>query len=366
MSSAYAIRSAQPDDDAWILRLVGAPQPSTGLTLGFEREPSYFLSAGVSHQQPDILVATHREKEGLAAVVNMGKRPVYVNGERVDIRFGSDMRISPDHQGGRLLLYFNRAMRDLLGDNEWYQTVILKENARSRATFDQGGRAGIPLYFPQQSVVTYTLTALRRTVPSALTVREATAADVPAMNAFVQKMAAHYQFLPAYEFTGLLSGADYFRGLAISDFVLVEQDGELRALGGLWRQKAFKQTRVLAYQPVIAALRPFYNLWTRLRGGLQLPPPGGLLEYVMAHSPLAAPGDAEAFAVLLQSLWIRLRASGGSALCLSVAENDPRRQVIQGFRHHAITGMHYLATYNAGCLPSLDASRIAYFECGRL
>ncbi|MDF3030686.1 MAG: family N-acetyltransferase [Moraxellaceae bacterium] len=368
MSSAYAVRAALPSDDAFILRLVGAPQPSTGLTLGFERQPSYFQSAGVSHQSPDILVATHRDHQGLAAVVNMGRRPVYVNGERQDIRFGSDMRVSPEHQGGRLLLYFNRAMRDLLGDNEWYQTVILRENARSRATFDQGGRAGIPIYFPQQQVVTYTLTASRLpSVNSAFNVREATAADVPAMNAFMTKMAAHYQFLPAYDFNGVLTGEPYFRGLAIGDFVLVEKNGELRALGALWRQKEFKQTRVLAYQPVIAWLRPFYNLWTRFQGGLQLPPPGGLLDYVMAHSPLAAPMDAEAYTALMQALWLRLRATGGRALCLSLAENDPRRTALhQGFRFHAITGMHYLATYNAGCLPDLDAARVAYFECGRL
>jgi hypothetical protein len=364
--SAYAVRNAEPRDDSGILRLIGAPQPSAGLTLGFEREPSYFLSAAVTHEDPDILVITHRDSEAVAAVANLGARPVYVNGECRRVRYGSDMRVAPEYRGGRFMLYFNRAVRERLGNREWFQTVILKENARSRATFAQGGRAGIPVYFPQQSVITYTLTWCPPPVDAGFAVRAATAADVPIMNAFVRQMATHYQFLPAYDFAGVLRGDAYFRDLAIDDFLLVERDGRLRALGALWPQKAFKQTRVLAYQPVVAALRPVYNLWTRLRGGLPLPPAGGLLDYVMAHSPLCAPDDLPAFTVLLQALWRRLRARGGCALCLSLAGDDPRRDVLRDFRHHAITGTHYLAAYTADCLPVLDPGRIAYFECGRL
>lgn len=365
--SAYTLRNALPADEAGILRLVGAPQPSTGLVLGFERSPSYLASASVSHDAPDVIVATLRDgKDTVVGVVNMGRRQAYVNGVKQPVIYGSDMRIAPEHQGGRLLVYFNRQIRERLADTGWYQTIILKENARSNAAFAQGGRAGLPTYHPHLSVITYTLTACQRRAPEGLSVRAATAADVPAMNAFVVRMADHYQFLPAYDFAGVLSGDPYYRGLAIEDFVLVERAGELCAIGALWQQKDFKQTRVVAYHPLLALLRPFYNLWTRWQGGLQLPPPGGLLDYTMAHSLLSAPDDSPAFAALLQALWQRLQARGGRALCLSLAENDPRRALLGGFRHHAITGTHFLATYQDSHLPELDASRIAYFECGRL
>ncbi len=365
--SAYSVRTASLADDSGILALLGAPQPSTGLTLGFERAPSYFLSAQVSHEQPDIVVATLRNgHDDVVGVFNIGRRQVFVNGHREPVAYGSDMRLAPAHQGGRMLLYFNRLLRERLGAAGWYQSVILSENQRSQGTFAQGSRAGLPVYHLHGKVITSTLTSCHLPVTGAHEVRVATGADVPAMNAFVEKMAAHYQFLPAYDFAGVLRGDPYFRGLAISDFQLVYRNGELVALGGLWRQKTFKQTRVLAYRPLLALLRPLYNLWARWRGGLHLPQAGGLLEYVMAHSPLCAPDDLPAFAVLLQALWKELQAGGGNALCLSLADNDPRREVLRHCRQHVITGCHYLASYQDEALPVLEPSRTSYFECGRL
>lgn len=364
--STYVVRAAEAGDDESIRRLLGAPQPSALLALGFERSPSYWQAAHVSHVEPDIIVAEHCATAEVVAVVNMGSRPIFVNGTRHNVRFGSDLRVAPEHQGGRLLLYINRVLKKTLGDKGWYQTIILSENERSRAVFAQGGRAGIPFYTQNASVSTFTVTGQKAETASTLTVRTATPDDVPAMNAFAQQMATYYQFLPAYDFAGVQCGDSYFRGLSLQDFVLVERAGQLCALGAVWNQKSFKQTRVMAYQPLIRIVRPFYNAWNYLRGGLHLPPTGGLLDYRLAHSPLCAPTDAEAFSTLLQALWQRCRQQGGRALSFSLAGRDPRQTVLKQFRCFTLTGIHYLATFCEGSLPELDESLIPYFECGRL
>ncbi len=365
--SAYAIRAVQAGDDEGIRRLLGAPQPSALLALGFERSPSYLQAATVSHVQPEILVAEHRDSTDIVAVVNLGQRPVFVNGERCDVRFAGDLRVAAAHQGGRLLVYLSRKMRDILGESGWYQTIILNENERSRSALAQGGRAGMPFYAPQINVETFTLTGSKQQLTSAdCSVRKATVSDIPGMNRFVQKMSRYYQFLPVYDFNGLLTGEAYFRGLSIQDFILVERHGELCALGAVWDQKAFKQTRVVSYQPWINLLRPVYNLWTRLLGGLHLPPAGELLDYRLVHSPLTTPDDTEAFAILLQALWEHCSQTGGRALSLSLSANDPRRTVIRNFRHFFMAGTHYLASFSRDSLPDLDERLVPYFECGRL
>jgi hypothetical protein len=365
--SAYLIRTVQTDDDEGIRRLLGAPQPSAMLTLGFERSPSYLQAATVSHVQPEIIVAEHKDSSDIVAVVNFGQRPVFVNGECSSVRFGADLRVAVAHQGGRLLVYFNRRLKKVLGDRGWYQTVILNENERSKSVFVQGGRAGMPFYAPQSGVETFTLTGIKQQTNSAdCVVRMAKEADIPDMNSFVQGMARFYQFLPVYDFNGLLKDDPYFRGLSIDDFVLVERRGELVALGALWNQKAFKQTRVVAYKPWIQFLRPIYNLWTHLRGGLHLPSQGELLDYRLVHSPLTAPDDSEAFSILLQALWERCQQAGGRALSLSLATTDPRKGALEKFRYFFMAGTHYLGSFSQDSFPALNESLVPYFECGRL
>lgn len=365
--SAYTIRMALDGDDTGIRQLLGAPQPSGLLALGFERSPNYFDAAAVTHEAPDVIVAEQKAAGDIVAVVNMGSRPAYVNGECQPVRFGGDLRIAPSHQGGRLLVYLSRRIREAIGEHGWYQTIILNDNSRSRTAFDSGGRAGMPVYVPQGTVETFTLTGIRRPVAFAdCVVRVATAQDVPAMNRFVRRMGRFYQFLPAYDFSGVLAHSPYFRGLSITDFLLVEREGDLAGLGAVWNQKAFKQTRVVSYQPAVRFVRPIYNLWTRLTGGMHLPPEGQLLDYCLAHSPLTAPEDADAMSVLLHALWERCQAKGGRALSLSFSGSDPRRSVISNFRHFSMTGIHYLAGFSSESLPRLDERLVPYFECGRL
>lgn len=365
--SAYAIRPVHDTDDEGIRRLLGAPQPSALLSLGFERSPSYLQAASVSHLQPEILVAEHTASADIVAVVNLGKRPVYLNGEPREVRFAGDLRVASGHQGGRLLVYLSRRFREILGEGGWYQTIILDENERSRSALAQGGRAGMPFYAPQVAVETYTLTGVRKVqAAGSCTVRTASEADIPAMNRFVAVMGRFYQFMPAYDFGGLLTGNSYFRGLSIRDFILVERNGELRALGAVWNQKDFKQTRVVSYQPLIRFLRPMYNIWSAVTGQMSLPPEGDCLDYRIVHSPLSFPDDAEAFSALLQTLWDRCHLSGSRALALSLAATDPRREVLRNFRHFFMAGTHYLASFSPERLPVLDDRLVPYFECGRL
>lgn len=365
--SAYTIRTGLDDDDADIRLLLGEPQPSGLLALGFERSPRYRDATAVTHDRPDVIVAEHKVAGSIVAVVNVGSRPAYVNGQRQPVRFGGDLRIAPSHQGGRLLVYLSRRIRETIGETGWYQTIILNDNSRSRAAFESGGRAGMPLYVAKGVVETFTLTGVRRPVaiPDGM-VREATAQDVPAMNRFLHHMRRYYQFLPAYDFHGVLEQDPYFRGLAIGDFLLVEREGEIAGLGAVWNQKAFKQTRVVAYHPLIRLLRPLYNAWSRVAGGMRLPREGGLLDYCLAHSPLTAPDDRDAMSALLQALWHRCREKGSCALSLSLSGSDPRRSVIGNFRHFSMTGTHYLAGFSAESLPDLDEHLVPYFECGRL
>lgn len=365
--SRFAVRAATPADNDGLLRLLAVPQPASGALLAFERAPDYFRSAAVMHEELDVLVAEREDDGRVVGMGSMGWRELWLDGVRQRVRYAADLRVAADCQGSRLVLYMNRGVRERIGDSGWYQSVILEDNARSRQTLE-GGRAGLPIYRPDTGIETWTLTGRRRRarLPQGLVCRIATPADVPAMNAFAAAQAAHYQFLPAYDFAALAAGHDYYRGLRLEDFLLVCDDQGLRGLVGLWNQKEFKQTRIVGYHPLLAVLRPLYNLWARLAGALVLPPAGGALNYLVLHSPLTRPDDQAAFDALLDAAWEVARARGAGALVLTLSDPDPRRAAMARFRFRSLRGRHYLVAFSDDAHPRLDAGRIPYFECGRL
>lgn len=369
--TGFRLREARPEDNPGLLRLLGVAQPSRGVLLTFERAPDYFHSVAVTHETPQVLVAERRDNGEIVGVASVGSRRLFVNGELQTVRYGSDLRIATEHQGSRLIIYITRAVREILAEQGWYQAIILEENQRTREVLE-GARAGLPLYRPHVGLETWTLSGRRRkaTAPLGLSLRKAQSADIPAMNAFVQKMAKHYQFLPAYDFADLERGAAYYKGLSLDDFLLVSDVNGLRGMVALWNQKSFKQTRVVGYSPLMAWLRPLYNFWARNFGGFVLPDSGDTFNYRVLHSLMTAPDDQSAFDLLLDAAWEEsLRRDSGktpTALTLSLADSDPRRSALSRFRTISLRGRHYTVAFNDNAHPQLDPSRVPYFECGRL
>jgi hypothetical protein len=362
--TSFDIRLATQADNHAILGLIGQPQPSNGVNFAFERLPDYFTSAHISHQQPHTLVVERRDNKEVVAMVNMGFREVFVDGEPQQIRYGSDLRIAPEYQGSRVLIYINRAVRDCVQDT-WYQSVILDENDKSRGALE-GGRAGLPLFKPMGSILTHTITGVKRSFLHTNLPR-ATINDVEDMNAFISKMSEYYQFLPNYDFRELAIGASYFNGLTLSDFLLLRDEQQnIRGLVGLWNQKAFKQTRVVDYSRSVALFRPLYNAWSLLSGGFVLPAKGDTFDYLALHSPLTHPQDSNAFRQLLHSAWQQVRLQDKRAMTLTLSESDPRLAVLEEFKSIPLKAYQYTAAFKEQFLPVLDGARIPYFESGRL
>lgn len=362
--TTFDIRLATASDNAAILKLIGQPQPSNGVQFAFERLPDYFNSAHISHQQPHTLVVERRDNKEVVAMVNMGFREVFVDGQPKQIRYGSDLRIAPEYQGSRVLIYINRAVKDCV-QNDWYQSVILEENDKSRGALE-GGRVGLPLFKPMGSILTHTITGIKQTtqIPN---LQRASITDVDEMNDFIHQMSAYYQFLPNYDFRELAIGHGYYSGLTLNDFLLLrDEKNQIRGLVGIWNQKAFKQTRVFDYSRTVALFRPFYNLWSLLRGGFILPAKGQTFDYMALHSPLTAPDDKEAFSILLHNAWQAVRQQGKRAMTLTLSELDPRLKVLEEFSSIPLKAYQYTAAFKEQFLPSLDTQRIPYFESGRL
>ena len=360
------IRPADRSDDAAILNLVRrTPQPGR-MVLNFEREPAFFDGAEVTCEQPDVWIAKRPDgDEAVIAVFNVGYRTVFVNGEAKRVRYAHDLRIDPAWRGSLLLVRMFRKLRAILADDEWMQTVILSGNETSMATVGSG-RAGLPTYYPAGHIETALLfSPIRQAHAEGITVRRARPADVPPMQAMIDTLGPRRQFFPCYDLHQLTRGANYFRGMRISDYWLAFEGDTLVAMAGLWDQKPFKQTRVLRYPRGTEWLRHGYNVWGRLLGGVTLPPSGGVIDYRSVHTLLVRDDCPQRLQALLRPMVAQARAER-AALVVAFFRGDPLAAAISSFRRQMLESAHFLVSYGADPRPGLEAARLPYIEVARL
>lgn len=379
MAARYEIRPATYNDTTSLQELINnTPQPGN-ITINFERYPDFFHGSHVVNTQPDIWVMLDTQEKCLAGVFSIGSREVYVNGERKRVRYGNDLRIHPDYQGGRALFRLFKKYQDIMKD-EWMQTVILSENENSLATVGSG-RAGLPSYYEYGELKTNMVYLSRpkkkkktEAIESGIHIRRATEADVDAMQSFADEEAKKRQFYPHYDFSAVNQGNAYYRGLALSDYFLAFKGTRLVGITGIWDQKSFKQTRFLSYSGGMQVLRHVNNWQVKLLGGMTLPDAGDVLEYLVLHCILIEKNSVDVFRALFSEIheFFSSNASRKSdkqkytALVCGLSADDPLNEVMKGYRKQVMSSRHFIASYSGDPRATFDTSRQFYLEAARL
>ena len=362
--STYAIRKATPDDSPALLKLLAATAQQGSIRLTFERAPDYFHAAAVSTEKPEIWVMD-KAGEGIIGTFSIGQRRVFINGQPQQVRYGSDLRIHPDHQGGRTLFRLFGCYREQM-QNDWMQTVILEENQASLSTVGSG-RNILPHYIPAGHFTTRLISLRRKEKrPPCSAVKRATSADLADMQAFFLQQAGQKQFYPVYDFSRIGTEDPYYRHLALRDFFILREQGAITGIAALWDQKGFKQTRVSGYSRSLGVLRPFYNSITLLTGHLPLPPVNSVNSYLALHCVLVKDNQPQRFSRLLRSIRHALNGSDVQAIACGFDRRDPLLKVAQQYPGYALHSRHFIATYQPQETAGLDLSRLQYPEICRL
>jgi len=365
MSQRFEIRSAEPDDSAALLNLIDQTPQEGQVHLNFERKPDFFYATHVTTTDPDVWVMIDHKNDILLAAFSIGSREVYVNGEKRVTRYGNDLRIHQDYRGGRTLIRLFKKYRELMQD-EWMQTVILDDNEASINSVGSG-RLSLPTYHKAGQFRTYLVDLKKKQyLKTKRTIRRACEDDKAIMQNFFDINAPLKDFYPCYDFTQIGTNAPYYRDINIEDFFLAHQNEELVGVCGVWDQKSFKQTRFVAYEGKMKALRHINNLRGRLFGGLQLPKPGNLATYLSLHSILCKGNNVTIFQDLLHTILETYQGSQYEALIFGFDTRDPLHQASKGLNAYQLLSNHYLASYHSNPGDSLNPQRLFYLEPTRL
>ena len=157
------------------------------------------------------------------------------------------------------------------------------------------------------------------------------------------------------------------RGFDPKDFIVIERDGDIAGVAGLWDQSAYKQSIVDAYDPLTRAARPIYNTAAKVLRRATLPKPGTALRFGYGSFFCVANDDPVIARELITRLLAAARERGLDHLLVGFAESDPLLQVARTFRHVAYPAGIFTVAWDDGTdfHDGLDA-RPRYLEIASL
>ncbi|UUS61951.1 MULTISPECIES: GNAT family N-acetyltransferase [unclassified Acinetobacter] len=365
----FAVRNATVEDDVQLMKISAETMPSNGITLSYARHPSYFDASHAQYNRPDLKVVVPVEDPSIViAMMNLGWRYCYINGQPDLMRYVADLRMNPAYRGAKVMRLLMDYLHDEIPQDTIFESVVLNDNIVA-ASILHHERSGFPLPYFYDEIRTFTVSqAVKPKTFNQYQFKTLTAERVDEANDFILKMKDHYNFLPSYDFNALVDGQNpFWAGLNLDDFYLIyDQHNQLVGLYGLWNQKSFKQTRVIDYSRSLKLMKPFYNAYASVRGVLSLPKIHGTFDYLMLHSPLCHPEHLDVFASLIFHAKQQTKQRGKETYCITLAEKDPRIEWMKNTTSHVLKAKHYFHSFKANPYAAFDRKRISYFEVGRI
>lgn len=350
-----AVGPAELGDDAAIRRLLRDSTLPGAITLGFEREPDYFHGTGLAGAEEHTLVA--RTGSGLLGLGRVVVRPCWVNGAVARVGYLGELRLAPTAQGEAALVRRGfAAFRDRLRANPPLLcfTSIAEDNLRARRLLERG-LTGWPRYEFLTRFVTVVLPARRlRAPPHGI----AAPARLEEVADFFLREGSRANLATAWTPAALHALARH--GLGAGDFFAAREGRGLVAAAGLWDQRSFRQTVIRGYAGWLGALRPLFNLASRLGGWPTLPAPGAVLAQAFASPLVAAPDAVDRLPALLATLGDAAARRGLTHLTLGFPAGDARLETIQrSYRSRTyVTRLYRVHWPDADPGPALDSRPI--------
>ena len=360
-------RLATEQDSDVLCRLLEDSPMDGEISITLERQPNYFYAAHVQCSDPLIIVASNESSRTVGGVFAAGTRPVYVNGSLTDIRYLSDMRISPSFRKGLLMPRgFKYLKQNILKKDEYAQTLVLTEN-KSALKLLTSQRANLPYYHSAGDYNCYAISTQQKINISSnsLNIRRANCHDLDAMQLFFDEEAKTKQFYPYYDFSELKQSA-YYRDIAIHDFFLAFEKDKLAGIAGLWDQTQFKQIRVQKYSKGLSIFRPIYNLIAPWYSGIKLPKVGSIFNYLYLHSIVCRNNSPEILRTMLKAIFSELSSLDFSYVMLGLDGKDSLNGAVKNLKKLNYPGKHFLVSLNRESPLQFNSNMTFYFEAARI
>lgn len=328
------VRRATPADSDALVALAAACPMHGPISLCVDRAPDFFALNHLEGDSWRVGVAV-TDQGDVVGCISVAARDAYMFGAPTRVTYASDFKVHPAFRGGpaadALVAYARDECRELGGpDVPIWLTILAGNSAMERRV---GGPRNTPVLQRVARIRAHSVSLLwhRRVSEAGLEIRAAAARDLHEMAELWARLAPGRELAAVYDAAALTSWVYSAPGLEPGAYLLARRrDGRLAGFLGMWDQACFKQLRVMAYSPRLAAFRLGFNSIAPLLGATPLPAAGAPLRHLTAVHVCVAPDEPQVLRALLLKAYAALRGRGFSFFTIGLDIRDPLTLALRG------------------------------------
>lgn len=335
-TSPGTLRPATSADNAALLTLFGDVPMSGRLVLSTRRDPNFFALYDMQRGLADCRVY---ERNGvLLSLGTVLVRDGWIDGRPARVGYLGDLRSRLGASREHLIA---SAYAEVLADAmrrhgcERFYTAVLASNALAINSLVRRStaRSNQPRYHLLRRFTTTSVqfTGPLRSRPHPYRVRVATAADLPAIVALLDRDHRARPFGYRYDTGELEHRLAHWPGMSLQrTYVAHDADGRLVGVTTAWDPRAVKRYRVVAYRGSMRWSKLAFNAAARVLRWPPLPEPGHDFRSLYLCNTSIEGDRAEVLRALIERIYEDFRGSGYHFFSLCVYENDPLAPALHG------------------------------------
>jgi hypothetical protein len=350
-------RLAQPSDNRALIDLFASVPMEGDLVLAVRREPDFFALYRLQRGEAACWIQDREAGSGLAGAGTVLVRDGWLDGRPQKVGYLCDLRAGAEARRSRTVVrHFAPLLARSLeaaGGATASLTAVLASNAAALAalTRRRAARASQPHYhlLRRFSAVSIQFRGRRRPyrpgAAAGLTVRTATAADLPALGNFLDEDHRRRPFGYRFDDGELEHRLGHWPGFGLdATYLVLDAAGRIAACATAWDPHPVRRYVVLAYRRSMRWVRLGWNAAARLAGWPRLPDPGDHFRSFYLCNVSVREEDPRAFRALLERVYDDHRRRGFHFFTVYADEDDPLRPALRAFATRELAFHLYAVT----------------------
>ncbi|MBT4850117.1 hypothetical protein HON36_04685 [Candidatus Parcubacteria bacterium] len=324
----FKVDIARESDDLGIRTLLDNNPVPGKISLLYQKNPSYFQASDVASKYSNTIVIKNNQKD-VVAVQTTAIRDLYLDRQKRQIAYLSNLRVDKKYQGQRILKEGFELLKKIYPKFETpflFSTIIagnskLTKKRKDGLQFECYGNYHTKLVILHKK---------KKNIDERYKIIRGSRELLEDIVVFLQKEGSKKNLYPVFDYNDFIRG-DLFKDFDIKDFYVAMDNDEIVGVVGKWDQNKFKQNTVVEYNGIYK-YRKIYNSLSKFYKMPQLPKIDETINFAYISFIATKDNDPNIFSNLLKAVYNDNIDSKYLYLALGLHENDPLLGVGKDFR----------------------------------